>query len=170
MTFTLLIGGARSGKSDAALRMAEKWDGPVTFVATAEARDDEMADRIGRHRDGRPSGWTTLETADVASALADDGSFVIVDCITMLVSRLMEREISDEDVLAVINDVARVADSRAAPTVVITNEVGSGIVPDNALARRFRDLLGNANGLLADAADRTLLVVAGRAVPLADIE
>ena len=170
MPLTVLIGGARSGKSDAALAMAAKWDGPVTFVATAEARDEDMAGRIERHRAARPSDWTTVETTDVVSVLSDEGSFVIVDCITLLVSRLMERELADDDIVEAIRDLARVAASRTAPTVVITNEVGSGIVPDNALARRFRDLLGTANRTLADAAERTLLIVAGRAMQLGEIE
>lgn len=169
MAFTLLIGGARSGKSDAALAMAAAWDGPVTFVATAEPRDDEMTERIARHREGRPSHWTTIETADVVAALTDDGSFVILDCVTLLVSRLMERELADADILATIREVAGAAATRSAPTVVVTNEVGWGIVPDNALARRFRDLLGSANRSLAAGADRTLLVVAGKTLPLGDV-
>lgn len=170
MALTLLIGGARSGKSDAALAMASKWGGPVRFVATGEARDEEMAARIAQHRAARPEHWTTVETADVAAALGDDDVFVIVDCVTLLVSRLMERELSDDEVLAAVSEVASAARSRTTPTVVVTNEVGSGIVPDNVLARRFRDLLGSANRALADAADRTLLVVAGRAVLLEEIE
>src|SRR5918996_2717965 len=106
MPLTLLIGGARSGKSDAAIAMAAKWEGAVRFVATAEARDDEMTERIARHREGRPAHWSTVETADVASTLTDDGTFVIVDCITLLVSRLMERELSDADIVAVIEEIA----------------------------------------------------------------
>lgn len=170
MALTLLIGGTRSGKSDAALTMAAKWSGPVRFVATAEARDDEMAERIARHRAARPAEWTTIETADVVHALADDGAFVIVDCVTLLVSRLMERELSDADVISAVEELATAAAGRAAPTVVVSNEVGSGIVPDNALARRFRDLIGAVNRRLAEAADRTLLVVAGRALPLQEIQ
>jgi adenosyl cobinamide kinase/adenosyl cobinamide phosphate guanylyltransferase len=149
--------------------MAEKWDGPVRFVATGEARDDEMAERIARHRAARPVGWETVETADVVPALVDDGAFVVVDCVTLLVSRLMERELSDAGVIAAIDELGAAAAARSAPTVIVSNEVGSGIVPDNALARRFRDLLGTGNRRLADVADRTLLIVAGRALPLEDL-
>jgi adenosylcobinamide kinase/adenosylcobinamide-phosphate guanylyltransferase len=172
MALTLLIGGARSGKSDAAQAMAARWRGPVVFVATAEARDDEMAERIARHRAARPSSWATIETGDIASALmgAPDDAFVIVDCLTLWLSRLMERELSDTDIGDVVGEAARIAAARPSATVAITNEVGSGIVPDNPLARRYRDLLGGANRTCAAAADRTLLVVAGRALELSPIE
>jgi adenosyl cobinamide kinase/adenosyl cobinamide phosphate guanylyltransferase len=172
MALTLLIGGARSGKSDAAIAMASGWAGPVVFVATAQARDEEMDARIARHRQSRPSSWTTVESDDVAGTLASapEEAFVIVDCLTLWVSRLMERELSDTDIGAEIARAADVAADRSAPTVAITNEVGSGIVPDNALARRFRDLLGSANKAWAERADRTLLVVAGRALALSSIE
>ena len=172
MALTLLIGGARSGKSDAALAMASAWDGPVVFVATAQARDDEMAQRIARHRASRPAEWTTVETDDVTGALeaAAGDAFVVVDCLTLWLSRLMERELSDDDINAVVAEAAAAAAARAGPTVAITNEVGSGIVPDNPMARRFRDLLGGANRTWAAAASRSLLLVAGRALPLTSIE
>jgi len=172
MRLTLLIGGARSGKSDAAVGFARRWKGPVVFVATAEARDDEMAERISRHRAARPLDWSTVETDDVARALEDApaDAFVIIDCLTLWISRLMERELSDADIEAAVRESAAVAGGRTAPTVAITNEVGAGVVPDNALARRFRDVLGAANRVWAEAADRTLLVVAGRALPLHPIE
>ena len=172
MALTLLIGGARSGKSDAAIAMASRWGGSVVFVATAEARDEEMTERIARHKASRPNEWTTIETGDLGSALsaAPDDAFVIVDCLTLWMSRFMERELSDDDIHTVVREAADAAAARPAPTVAITNEVGSGIVPDNQLARRFRDLLGGANRTWADAADRTLLVVAGRALRLSSIE
>ena len=164
MPLTLLIGGARAGKSDAAVTMASRWDGPVVFVATAEARDEEMAERIARHKASRPEAWTTVETGDVVGALLDapDDAFVIVDCLTLWVSRLMDCA----DVESVVREGALAAASRSSPTVAITNEVGSGIVPDNPLARRFRDLLGTANRTWAAVADRALLVVAGRTLEL----
>jgi len=172
MGLTLLIGGARSGKSDAAQAMAVRFRGPVVFVATGEARDDEMAERIARHRAARPASWATIETGDVASALIamPDDAFVIVDCLTLWISRLMERELSDTDIGDLVAEAARIAGARTSPTVAITNEVGSGIVPDNPLARRYRDLLGGANRTWAGAAERTLLVVAGRALELSSIE
>jgi adenosylcobinamide kinase/adenosylcobinamide-phosphate guanylyltransferase len=170
MALTLLIGGARSGKSDIALKMARRHGGPVVFVATAEAGDDDMAARIARHKAARPTDWATIECPDdIAAALARADGFVIVDCLTLWVSNQIGRELSDVDIVRGARDTASIAASRAAPTVVVTNEVGSGIVPDNALARRYRDLLGTVNKTWADAADRTLLVVAGRALELGDV-
>src|SRR5437660_7416619 len=171
MPLTLLIGGARSGKSDAAIAMANRWGGPVVFVATGQARDAEMEQRIARHRGSRPGEWTTIESDGLVEALTAAGdAFVIVDCLTLWISRLMERELSDTDIDLLVHEGAEIAGGRSAPTVVITNEVGSGIVPDNPLARRFRDLLGSANRVWAQQAERTLLVIAGRALSLSSIE
>jgi adenosyl cobinamide kinase/adenosyl cobinamide phosphate guanylyltransferase len=172
MALTLLIGGARSGKSDAAVAMASRWDGPVVFIATGEARDDEMADRIAKHRASRPSAWTTIETDDLAAALAHAplDSFVVIDCLTLWISRLMERELSDAGIDEVVTQAARAAGSRRAPTVAVTNDVGSGIVPDNAQARRYRNLLGAANKTWARVSERALFVLAGRALALSTIE
>jgi adenosyl cobinamide kinase/adenosyl cobinamide phosphate guanylyltransferase len=167
MPLTLLIGGARSGKSDIAMQMASRQSGPVVFVATAEAGDGDMAARIARHRDARPADWTTVESPhDITGALAEAIGFVILDCVTLWVSNLIGREMTDADVVRRAHEAAAVAASRRDPTVVVTNEVGSGIVPDNPLARRYRDLLGTVNKTWADAADTTLLVVAGRTLEL----
>jgi adenosyl cobinamide kinase/adenosyl cobinamide phosphate guanylyltransferase len=166
---TLLIGGARAGKSDAAVDLARKWTGPVVFVATAEARDDEMAARVARHQESRPVDWTTVEApVELTAALSDapSDSFVIVDCLTLWVSALMERACTDDEIERRSRDAASAAADRASPTVAVTNEVGSGIVPDNALARRFRDVLGSVNRIWSDHASRTFLIVAGRALPL----
>jgi adenosyl cobinamide kinase/adenosyl cobinamide phosphate guanylyltransferase len=165
MAFTLLIGGARAGKSDIAVRRAKEWNGPVVFIATAEPRDDEMAERIARHKASRPPEWTTLEIrAELGAALreAPSDAFVIVDCLTLWVSGLMETELPGADIETRARDAAALASSRTAPTVVVTNDVGGGIVPANALARRFRNVLGTVNRIWADASDETLLVVAGR--------
>jgi adenosylcobinamide kinase/adenosylcobinamide-phosphate guanylyltransferase len=169
---TLLIGGARSGKSDAALAMAAKWNGPVAFIATAEPRDADMEERIARHRASRPASWTTVETDDIAGALraAPPDAFVIIDCLTLWVFRAMEREPSDDAIDERAAEAARAASDRDAPTAVVTNEVGSGIVPADAFTRRFRDALGRVNRIWAAAADRTLLLVAGRALELASLE
>ena len=171
MPLTLLIGGARSGKSDAAIAIANRWDGPVVFVATGQPRDAEMEERIARHRASRPREWKTIESDGLVEALTAAGdAFVIVDCLTLWISRLMERELSDTDIDLLVHEGAEIAGGRSAPTVVVTNEVGSGIVPDNPLARRFRDLLGSANRVWASHAARTLLVVAGRALALSSLE
>jgi adenosylcobinamide kinase/adenosylcobinamide-phosphate guanylyltransferase len=171
MALTLLLGGARSGKSALAAGLAGRWDGPVTVVVTGEARDGEMAERIRRHRAERPSTWRTVESpreleAALAGAPAD--AFVLLDCLTLWVSNLMEDGLTDEQVRRRARSAAAVAAARAAPTVAVSNEVGAGIVPADALSRRYRDLLGQVNAAWAAAAGEALLLVAGRAVALSD--
>jgi adenosylcobinamide kinase/adenosylcobinamide-phosphate guanylyltransferase len=171
MALTVLLGGARSGKSALAQRLAGRWDGPVTVVATGQARDAEMAERIARHRAARPAGWETVEEPlELAAALAACGrdTLVVVDCLTLWVSNLLEQGLTDAEVGARAGTAAAVAAGRTAPTVAVSNEVGSGIVPAEPLARRYRDLLGQVNAVWAAAADRALLLVAGRALPLTD--
>jgi adenosylcobinamide kinase / adenosylcobinamide-phosphate guanylyltransferase len=171
MAMTLLLGGARSGKSALAERLAARWDGPVTVVATAQARDAEMAERIRRHRARRPAGWRTIEEPldlEAALAKAPADAQVLLDCLTLWVSNLLERGLTDEQVGRQARSAAAAAATRPAPTVVVSNEVGSGIVPADPLSRRYRDLLGQVNAVWAAAADQALLLVAGRAVPLAD--
>jgi adenosylcobinamide kinase / adenosylcobinamide-phosphate guanylyltransferase len=171
MALTVLLGGARSGKSALAQRLAGRWDGPVTVVATGQARDAEMAERIARHRAARPAGWETVEEPlELAAALAACGpdTLVVVDCLTLWVSNLLEQGLTDAEVGARAGAAAAVAAGRTAPTVAVSNEVGSGIVPAEPLARRYRDLLGQVNAVWAAAADRALLLVAGRGLPLTD--
>jgi len=168
VSLTLLIGGARSGKSTLAMRRAVSAPS-VVFIATGEAGDDEMAERIQRHRAERPLGWTTVEEpVDVRVALerAAPGAFVIVDCISLWVSNLLEREWVDEALEEEAALTADVAAGRDGDTVVVTNEVGLGIVPATPLGRRYRDLLGRVNAAFAEVADEALLVVAGRTVRL----
>jgi adenosylcobinamide kinase/adenosylcobinamide-phosphate guanylyltransferase len=173
MGLTLLLGGARSGKSRSAVRLAANWDGPVVVVATGEPRDEEMAARIARHRAERPSSWTTVEEPiDLQTAIeaVPAEAATIVDCLTLWISNLMERRIDDEDVERRARDSARVAARRPAPTIAVSNEVGWGIVPMHPVSRRYRDLLGLANQVWAAEADRVLLMVAGRALPLHRLE
>ncbi len=173
MALTLLIGGARSGKSRLAVRLAASWGGPVAVIATAEAKDEEMADRIRRHRADRPPHWETVEEPiDIEGALASvpDGSGVLLDCLTLWVSNLLERGASDADIEERAREAARTAARRPSGTVAVTNEVGWGVVPDNVLARRFSELLGRVNGIWAEEADRSALVVAGRILPLDGLE
>jgi adenosyl cobinamide kinase/adenosyl cobinamide phosphate guanylyltransferase len=172
VAFTFLVGGVRSGKSGLALRLASKHDGPVVVLATAEARDDEMAERIRRHRDARPETWTTVESslglAPVVRDLRVD-AFVILDCLSLWVSNAIEAEIDDDTIVDEAIETASLLAGRAPPAVVVSNEVGLGIVPVNALARRYRDTLGRVNSAFADAASRSYFVVAGRALPLDDV-
>lgn len=169
MSLTLLLGGAAAGKSRLAVRIAAMRGGPVVVIATAEARDEEMAERIRRHRASRPPGWLTVEEPfDLGAALASapEDALVLVDCLTLWVSNLLERGLSDDEILERAAEAAALAASRSAGTIAVSNEVGSGVVPTNALARRYRDLLGRVNALWAEAADCAALVVAGRVVPL----
>jgi adenosylcobinamide kinase / adenosylcobinamide-phosphate guanylyltransferase len=170
MPLTFLLGGARSGKSELAVRLASEWEGPVVVVATAEARDDsEFAARIARHRLERPAGWRTVEEPlDLLGELgrAPDRAFVLVDCLTLWAANALEAGWSDEDVERAAVDAAARAAGRPAPTVVVSNEVGMGVVPATPIGRSFRDLLGRVNAVFAARADRACLVVAGRALEL----
>lgn len=172
MPFTFLVGGARSGKSALAVRSAKAFDGPVTYVATGEPRDDEMAERIAAHAAARPSSWTTLEAplalADAVGSI-DAASFVVLDCLTLWLSNALEVERDDDAVLDEAEAVAKDLASRAMPSVVVSNEVGLGIVPMDPLSRRYRDLLGRVNSTFAAAAERSFFVVAGRGLALEDV-
>jgi adenosylcobinamide kinase / adenosylcobinamide-phosphate guanylyltransferase len=172
MSLLLLVGGARSGKSRLAAEIAAEWSGPVTVIATGEARDDEMAERIRMHRARRPQAWTTIEEpVDLEAALRtlSDETLAVVDCLTLWVSNLIEKNVSDDEIEACSRSAASIAAARGGDAVVVTNEVGSGIVPTNALARRYRDLLGNVNSIWAEHSDRSALVVAGQILPLSGL-
>lgn len=172
MPYTFLVGGARSGKSTLAVRLASAFDGPVVVIATAEARDDEMAERIRAHRAARPSEWDVVEAPlgllGAVEGVREDSS-VIVDCLTLWVSNALEDGIADLDVEGEASKVVSVLASRAAPSIVVSNEVGLGIVPANELARRYRDVLGRVNAAFAAEAERSFLVVAGRGLPLQEV-
>jgi adenosyl cobinamide kinase/adenosyl cobinamide phosphate guanylyltransferase len=169
-TLTLLIGGARSGKSDLAVEIGQRHDGPVTFIATAQRFDDDMSRRILRHRSERPD-WPTVEApVELRRGLTDvaDDHLVIIDCLTLWVSNMMLEEWTEDTINEYSSSTAAVAAARAAPTIVVTNEVGLGIHPANELGRQYRDLLGRVNRTWAEVAQTTLFLVAGRAVPLHD--
>ena len=167
MGFVLVLGGARSGKSDLALRLGVESARPVTFIATATPGDAEMADRIARHRATRPARWTTAEAPlDLCAAVgaAAAGDFVIVDCLTLWVSNLLGSGRAPEEITALAREVAGAMARRDG--VVVTNEVGLGVVPANELARTFRDALGRVNQVFAECSERALLMIAGRALEL----
>ena len=166
---TLLIGGARSGKSALALRMAADGAAPVTFIATAQALDEEMAARISAHRSERPRSWSTVEAPLHLGRALDDvagNATVVVDCLTLWVANLVEAGWDDEAVSSAADAVASVARARPGAVVVVSNEVGSGIVPMEPLSRRYRDLLGRVNTIFSHHASEAFLVVASRVVPL----
>jgi adenosylcobinamide kinase / adenosylcobinamide-phosphate guanylyltransferase len=160
-TVILVLGGARSGKSQYAERLIATSPPPWTYIATAEAGDVEMAERIAAHRARRGTNWRTVEAPhDLATALADaESTFpVIVDCLTLWLSNRM---LAGADIEAETAHLKAALDGRRAPVVLVSNEVGLGIVPENALARRFRDLQGRLNQRMAARANRVVLMVAG---------
>jgi adenosylcobinamide kinase/adenosylcobinamide-phosphate guanylyltransferase len=160
-SLTFLLGGARSGKSAEAERLVTALPAPWTYIATAQAFDAEMQERIALHRSRRVEGWRTLDAPfNLASALAQspEGQPVLVDCLTLWLTNHM---LAEHDLEA---ECARLEAGLAAPTgpwFVVSNEVGLGIVPDNALARRFRDAAGKLNQRIAALADHVILMVAG---------
>jgi adenosylcobinamide kinase / adenosylcobinamide-phosphate guanylyltransferase len=161
---TLVLGGARSGKSRYAESLIATLPPPWTYVATAEALDNEMTERIGAHRARRGSQWRTIEAPrDLPAALAKCGNApALIDCLTLWLSNLM---LGGADIEA---EMARFEGALAAarsPVIMVANEVGSGIVPDHPLGRRFRDLQGVLNQRIAARADCVVLMVAG--LPLA---
>jgi adenosylcobinamide kinase/adenosylcobinamide-phosphate guanylyltransferase len=165
LPFTLVLGGARSGKSAfaqaAAEALAVESGGRLVMVATAQAFDSEMAERIDRHRQDRGPAWSTLEAPlDLPGALEGlgAGDVVVVDCLTLWLSNLM---LEERDVAAGVAELVAGATRFEGTLWLVSNEVGFGIVPDNALARRFRDEAGRLHQALAQAADAVTLVVAG---------
>ena len=176
MTNILLIGGARSGKSSYAQELALKSGKKVLFVATAEAGDEEMRERIRAHQRSRPPTWSTLEAAtkigDELLKKAGGSEVIIVDCITMLVSNVFSRyaDYTSEKIDATLVDgevtretekLIECLDRLDASFIFVTNEVGTGLVPPNPIDRLYRDLLGKANRLLAERVDEVYLMVAG---------
>jgi len=161
VSLTLLLGGARSGKSSLAVDLASRAGGPVTFIATATSGDEEMAARIAAHRGERPGDWKTVEEPlHLREALEAAEGTVVVDCLSLWVANLLEADME-------IDAGAAAAAAGRGRTIAVSNEVGLGIVPATPLGRRYRDVLGRVNAAWADAAETTLLVVAGRALPLA---
>jgi adenosylcobinamide kinase/adenosylcobinamide-phosphate guanylyltransferase len=157
---TLVLGGARSGKSRHAEALVEAEPGPWTYVATAQAHDDEMRARIAQHRARRGAGWETVnEPLELAGAItAVRGRPVLVDCLTLWLTNVM---LAERDAAAERGMLVEACRTAAGPLVLVSNEVGLGIVPDNALARRFRDETGRLHQDLAALADRVVLMVAG---------
>jgi adenosylcobinamide kinase / adenosylcobinamide-phosphate guanylyltransferase len=166
---TLVLGGVRSGKSRYAQQLAERW-GRVVFVATATAIDDEMRGKIDRHRADRPTDWITieepLELSEVLSRHDLGCDVIVVDCLTLFAANVLEREGSDDQAIERrVEDLCTGLRMVRCPVVVVSNEVGSGVVPATTSGRRYRDLLGEINQRAARIADDVVLMVAG--LPLA---
>lgn len=165
MSLILVLGGARSGKSRFALKLCEDKEA-VAFIATALPLDSEMEERIKRHKVERPSHWKTIEEPiDLLKALKDASSslYIIIDCLTMWVSNLLERN-SDEEIIELAKEVSLFSKEIKGNVIAISNEVGLGIVPEYPIGRRYRDLLGKVNQIFAENADKVFFMIAG--IPL----
>jgi len=168
---TLVLGGARSGKSGYAEKLAGQFGQRVLYIATAEARDEEMVSRIAAHRQARPVDWPTLEAprhlGPALATIADPPEVLLLDCLTLLVSNsimAMESEPQPAIEATVFAEIEALLAARTrwgVPLIVVSSEVGLGLVPTYALGRLYRDVLGRANQHLAALADRVLFVVAG---------
>jgi adenosylcobinamide kinase/adenosylcobinamide-phosphate guanylyltransferase len=163
MTNSLLVlGGARSGKSRYAQQRAEAMHGRHVFIATAEAWDEEMRDRIAKHRGDRSAIWGTLETSHELAAAIDaqngTGAVVLVDCLTLWATNLL---LGEYDIDAAVEALCAAIDRFDGRIILVANEVGLGIVPDNAMARRFRDVAGQINQAVARTAEEVVFVAAG---------
>ncbi len=161
--FVFVIGGARSGKSSFALSLAEGMPGPRRYVATAFALDSEMHERIVRHRAERGPGWETIEEPkDLASVVSGlEGGVALVDCLTLWLMNLIEAGLDDEAIEARTSGLVSAFAQSSASVIVVSNEVGLGIVPSNSLSRRFRDLSGMVNRTAAAAAEEVYFLAAG---------
>lgn len=162
MTSLLILGGARSGKSRYGQARIEAHSGPLTYIATAQAFDDEMAHRIAQHRADRGPRWRTMEAPiDLPGAIVaaqHEGGALLVDCLTLWLSNLI---LADHDCIAAGDALCSAIEKCCVPIALIANEVGLGIVPDNALARRFRDEAGWLNQRIAKVAHEVVFVAAG---------
>ena len=175
MPSILITGGARSGKSGFAYELALKLGEPVLFVATATAGDEEMVQRIEQHQRARPAAWSTLEaTTHIGHQILrkiGQSRVVIVDCITLLASNIfgqyaqqgeqIDASLVEKEVTAEINELIDCINRVDARFIIVTNEVGTGLVPPSKVARLYRDLLGKANQMLAEVSDEVYLMVAG---------
>jgi len=183
---TLVVGGARSGKSTWAEQRATESGAQVLFVATATADDDEMAERIAEHQAQRPYSWRTVEEPErllhAIQANATDRDTVVVDCLTLWVSNVMLKAIGprcdadtvpppawtafEETVVSEAHALLTLARERDLTLILVSNEVGMGVVPGTSLGRRYRDTLGRVNQAVGSTADAVILMVAGLAVDL----
>jgi adenosylcobinamide kinase/adenosylcobinamide-phosphate guanylyltransferase len=168
----LISGGARSGKSSCAVELAKRHGTRVAFIATGAPSDAEMKKRIALHRMSRPPEWTLIEEgkdiATVLPALKDTHEVVVIDCLGLLISNLLADNLDDEEIERRIGQLGDAIRGTDLTTIVVSNEVGSGIVPMHPLTRRFRDLLGQANQALARQADKVIVMQMGIPIVIKD--
>lgn len=169
MVSTFLLGGARSGKSSLSERLAMGFGLPVTAVVTAELIDEEMRERVRRHQQDRPTGWSVVEAPyDLVAAVSQvpEGETVLVDCVTVWLTNLLVRGDDPTEIENQGQALADVVALRPGPSIAVSNEVGLGIVPGDPMSRSFRDIQGRVNQSLATTLDHAYLVVAGQLLPL----
>ena len=170
-----ITGGARSGKSSFAEKIAAKTSKEVVYIATGQLLDEEMAFRIKKHREKRVNTWETfeepIEVRELVNRLGLEKEVILIDCLTLLTSNLLlrkEDKVEDSrwqgEILAEIKKLAEVSYKAPAQVIIVSNEVGMGLVPDNPLGRVYRDILGRANSIIADKADKVFMMVSG--IPL----
>ncbi|MFH1379527.1 MAG: bifunctional adenosylcobinamide kinase/adenosylcobinamide-phosphate guanylyltransferase [bacterium] len=163
-----ILGGLKSGKSSFAVKEAQDLSPRVAFIASGIAFDAEMSKRISTHQKGRPSSWDTFEEpgriAELLKTKCKNYPVIIIDCLTLLINNLMMDETTDDAILSEITNIVHEIDALNGTVIIIANEVGLGIIPDNALARKFGDLAGIANQIVAQKAEEVYLMTAG--VPL----
>lgn len=172
----LITGGVRSGKSSRAAQLASSLGGRVFYIATCVPGDEEMNSRVARHREQRPGTWVTVEEAlDPVRIITDNdgpGVVFLVDCLTMLISNLMLApggENTEPGILTIIENLARVSYEARGTVIIVSNEVGAGIVPADPVSRAYRDALGRANQIIASRADQVVLCIAGLTVDLKNL-
>jgi len=173
-TLILVTGGCRSGKSDFAQQIAERIDGPHLFIATCPCTDNETAERIRLHQEARiQAGWQTIEeqiSLEKSIHQARQGTTIVIDCLTLWISNLLFDAdnrgalLTEQELIPRVNDLGRAAGQHCGTVIMVSGEVGQGIVPENQLARRYRDLVGRCNRCVAAHADQVFLVSCG--IPL----
>ena len=167
-----ILGGAKSGKSSYAVELAKKLKKKVVFIATASSSDKEMKKKIELHKISRPQQWKLIEEGKdigpILSTLKDKYEVVLIDCLGLLVSNLLADNLKDEEIERKIKKLVNTILKINLTTIIVSNEVGSGIVPMNPLARRFRDLLGLSNQMIAKKADKVIFMQAGIPVIIKD--
>jgi len=163
--FIFIVGGAKSGKSRYAVNLAKAFKKKVVFVATATSSDEEMKQRIKLHKNLRPVHWRLIEEGKDISAILPElkkkYEVVLIDCLGLLISNLLAENLGDKEIEKRIKNLIGIVRKVNLITILVSNEVGSGIVPRNPLARRFRDLLGSANQMIAEEADEVVFMQSG---------
>ncbi len=161
---TLILGGARSGKSSYALSLAKRYK-KVAFIATCQGLDKEMRERIKLHKEARPKHWETFEEprelAKLIEKLNNSFDCIIIDCLTLLVSNLILFANSQEQIIEKVQELLLILNKKKARIILVSNEVGLGLVPANKLGREFRDIAGKVNQIVANRADDVLFMAAG---------